>query len=25
VCQARSPQCSQCILSDICPREGVVD
>ncbi|MFP4035680.1 MAG: hypothetical protein ACLFT5_09285, partial [Desulfovermiculus sp.] len=22
---ARSPQCSQCILSDICPREGVFD
>jgi endonuclease-3 len=23
VCQARSPKCSQCILTDICPREGV--
>ncbi len=23
VCRARSPRCRECILSDICPREGV--
>ena len=23
VCRARSPRCEECILSDICPREGV--
>lgn len=23
VCRARSPRCGECILSDICPREGV--